>query len=80
MCIPTSLLPSIVNNHQVVSVHIGQRRLFDEIDRRYYIPDFSRTNKLTREITRNFENCQANEHPHQSTKFPMSSRLSTYLL
>ena len=67
------MLPSIVHNDHVFSGHIGQRRLLNEIVRRYSLPDFSRTNKLTREITRNCENCQANEHPHQSTKYPMTS-------
>ena len=42
-----------------------------EVLRRYAVPDRARAQALARQISRECETCQANEHTHTSGKFPM---------
>ena len=73
ICIPTALLPTFIHSLHSTLGHIGRDRLMHELFRRYVVPNVSWARQLVTQVSKQCETCQANEHPHVSTKFPMSS-------
>ena len=68
-------MTEVINEHHKVTGHVGSDKLFQEITRRYALPDVPLARKICEKILRTCEMCQASEPLHTSAKYPQKSTL-----